>query len=54
MERKYRVVGYLRIDPDPESEVLHDSYTDAALEKAQCEDQNPDDIFEIEIVEKGA
>jgi hypothetical protein len=49
MKKKFRVVSYMRVDPD-EPESL--TWEEAVEEKEHCEFLFPEDIFVIEEVEE--
>lgn len=49
MEKKYRVVCYMRIEPEDEVESL--TYEEAVKEKEQGEFMQPENVYKIEEIE---
>jgi len=49
MDMKYRVVCYMRIDAAPEEEEPL-SYEEALEEMENCQEMQPENIYEIELI----
>jgi hypothetical protein len=50
MEKKYRVVAYMRIEPEGEIEGL--TYEEARMEVIQLSLQQPENIYQLERIEE--